>query len=378
MKKIIVYFGCLFFLVTANAASNSLGAVDVHTGKISLETRLSNPLLRQGLVNFRNADFINRFSVNYPKQNTINVGWLGVFRRYNSGETFQNRTALDTQRRLSQFIFDMDGDQPLDWSKVSLDGDGVANFSAGQYAMSLETSNLAKQNSPVLLLLLSNQHVINDYLSNPAQKELTKLGYTVAVLEYPNYGVSFGSACLDSWLSATRGAIKFLASTTGRKIFVVGHSIGGPLGIQAAVDDSVSMSVAGIVSYGGFTDIYDMARDNVANPILRFFAKPIAFLTLNSNIIDGIGNLATAARKKIPTLIMHGARDGAVPVSHFLAYQDEVFKIENSTQTKSGIQTLVFPDYYHEELNNLSSSNPEHFATVWSAIGKFIATSNKN
>ena len=176
----------------------------------SLSAKLSDPIFHQGLVNENNYETINRFSQNYPKQNTINVGWTSVFRRYNSGETMQNRTALDEKRTSTQMVFDMDGDKPVDWSTVALDSENNINMSAGQYVLALETSNIEREDSPIMLMLLSNQHTVNDYLSNPASAELKKKGYTIAVLEYPNYGSSMGLASLNAWLSATQGAVQFL------------------------------------------------------------------------------------------------------------------------------------------------------------------------
>lgn len=301
-----------------------------------------------------------------------------MFRRYNSGETIQNRTALDRKASPNRLIFDMDGDQPLDWTNVKLDAKNQANFSESQYTLALETTHINNKNSPVILLLLSNQHVINDYLSNPASDELTRLGYTVAVLEYPNYGTSLGRASLQSWLSASRGAVRALNRITQKKIYIVGHSVGGPLALQAAAGDDVAGKVAGVVTYGGFSNLYEMAVDQDSNFFVKLFAKPITFITLYDNIIDGIGQLSTLATKRVPILILHGQNDGAVPPRHTELYSDEISKIRRVAhrQPLPLMETKIFPDLYHEEINNFSAERPADFADVWREIGNFISKSS--
>lgn len=356
----------LAFIVLSLLSSGVSGAENLaYVDRI--QNQLTNPLLHQGLVNSTNYEMLNKLSQNYPKQNTLNVGWLSVFRRYNSGETVQNRTALETQRSESQIIFDMDGDRPLDWSQVKIDSDNEANFSAGQYVLSLDTTNIKSTSSPVLLVLLSNQHTVNDYLSNPASRELAKLGYTVAVLEYPNYGASLGKASLQSWLGATRGALRFLNGLTQKGIYLVGHSVGGPLALQAAAGESVNGQVAGVITYGGFSNLYEMSKDQQSNPFIRFLSKPITFLTLKDNIIDGISSLDILAKKQVPVLVMHGRHDGAVTVRH-----TELFAAQIQQQKLPLMKTQIFENLYHEEINNLSHAQPQDFYQVWDFVTAFI------
>lgn len=340
----------------------------------SLQTKLTNPILHQKLVNQNNYSFLNRLSQNYPKQNTLNVGWLSVFRRYNSGETVQNRTALTTQIGTNQMIFDMDGDQPLDWSKVRIDKNNQANFSEAQYVLSLNTSNIERQTSKVLLLLLSNQHTINDYLSNPAHQALVDEGYTVAVLEYPNYGASLGRASLSTWLSATRGAIRFLNNLIDKKVVIVGHSIGGPLAFQAAASESVKNKVEAVISYGGFSNLYEMSKDQQSNAFIRLFSKPITFVTLRDNIIDGVNNVPYLNNAKVPMLVMHGLNDGAVTVRHLYQYEKMMKSVSKANSPK--MATIRFDNLFHEEINNLSEVHPEDFYQVWNIIHDFLALDN--
>lgn len=361
-KTQLSIFAFVFITSTLVTAQNQL-----------IEQKLKNPLLHQGLINSNNYNTLNKLSQNYPVQNTLNVGWLSVFRRYNSGETVQNRAALSSHVSENQLIFDMDQDRPLDWSKVTVNKKNQANFSEGQYVLSLETTNIKNENSPVVLILLSNQHTVNDYLSNPASTQLAKMGYTVATLEYPNYGASLGRASLKSWLSATRGAVRFLNELTERKIYIVGHSIGGPLALQAAAGQDVQGKIGGVVSYGGFSNLFEMSKDQQSNPIIGFFSKPITFITLKDNIIDGIGNLDELAKQKIPVLILHGLHDGAVTVRHANIYEAKMQQLRNKNRGANlMMKTVVFPNLYHEEVNNFTNVSPQDFHQVWDEITAFI------
>ena len=363
VKKTILSIGIACCALTTYAQSDYQSTI--------LE-RISNPLMHQQLINTNNYQLLNKLSQNYPKQNTINVGWLSIFRRYNSGETVQNRTALNTHINSKTMIFDLDGDKLLDWSKININANNEANFSEAQTTLAIKTQNLGNIHSPVVLMLLSNQHTVIDYLNNPAADKLTELGYTVAVMEYPNYGVSLGRGSLQSWLSATRGATLFLNKLTGKKITLVGHSVGGPLALHAAASDIMKDRVQSVISYGGFTDLYEMSKDQQSNPVLKFFAKPIAFLTVRDHIIDGIGSLNKLAQMKTPVLILHGEHDGAVTQRHLEMYNNKINSIAAQSKSSVNMKTVLFPGFYHEEVNNFSAAKPSDFLTVWKTIETFL------
>ena len=113
MMKQLFAITAIYLFSSTLAFSNSEYAKRVNQ-------KLQDPLLNQGIINERNVEIIDRLGQNYPKMNTINVGWLSLFRRYNSSETMQNRTALNNLRSDNQMIFDMDGTQPVDWNKVRI------------------------------------------------------------------------------------------------------------------------------------------------------------------------------------------------------------------------------------------------------------------
>lgn len=353
MKAIV--FGILLFAWNAQAQGD----------------KFSNPLLYQGLVNNENYLKVARIAENYKRRNTINAGWLNVFRSWNSAETLQNRSALDNKRSPEMMIFDMDRGQPMDWSKVTLDQDGIPSTSDAQFTLTLDTTNINDRNAPVVLILLSNQHVINDYLSNSAYLEIRKMGVILAVMEYPGFGTSVGIASKKSWITATQDSVKYLSYLTEKKIFLLGHSIGGPLALETAATPEMNGFVAGAMSYGGFTTLTEMAKDQSENGLLKFLSPYIAQLTMRENIIDGISGLRTLAKNRIHALIMHGEKDGAVPVRHAKLYAKEVARLS----LESGVKIKIFPDLIHEEVNNFSrgvDKSERDFHLVWGEILNFL------
>ena len=223
----------------------------------------------------------------------------------------------------------------------------------------------------LFLILLSNQHVILDYLSNNAGKELAKLGYTVAVLEYPGYGVSVGKSSKKSWLQATYNAARFLNQVTEKKIYLVGHSIGGPLAFETASLKGSENYIAGAISYGGFSNVYEMTKDQVDNKILTMLGKPMAFFTVGKkNNIDGL-QMKKLAQKSIKALVLHGAKDGAVKAHHLKSYQRDIKKAKKR-YPNAILETKLFAQHYHEEVNNFSQFAQEGFYRVWDRISQFI------
>ena len=182
-----------------------------------------------------------------------------------------------------------------------------------------------------------------------------------------------GLASLNAWLSATQGTVQFLNNLTGRKVYIVGHSIGGPLAIQAAAGEGVNGMVAGVITYGGFSELYKMAKDNQEHKILKLFSKFIVKLTLSNNIINGVGNLEAMMDKSIPTLIMHGQNDGAVLPTHLLEYKKQKEHLAETKFEKSNyVATYIFPHLYHEEINNYSKVRPQDFQDVWTTIQNYF------
>ncbi len=362
-------------IISLTAHANEL---DPASYSQQVSQKLSDPLLHQGVINEANYLKVANIAATYKKRNTTNMAWMNVFRTWNSAETLQNRTALENKRSDNLMIFEMDQGKPLDWSRVTVDKEGNPNTSESQFAMALDTTNVLNVDAPVVLILLSNQHVLNDYLSNNAVDELRKMGVIIAVMEYPGFGVSIGAANKKSWISATQQAVRFLNSVTEKKIFLLGHSIGGPLAFETAATPEVNSLVGGALSYGGFTTLKEMSKDQAGGKVLSFLAPMITRLMMRGNMIDGVSGLEKLAQNKTPVLAMHGELDGPVPVRHTLIYERKMAPLR-AKYSNAILKTRVFPGLIHEEVNNFSrgiKKSEDDFYLVWSEILNFIRSVN--
>ena len=120
-----------------------------------------------------------------------------------------------------------------------------------------------------------------------------------------------------------------------------------------------------------------MGQDNVSNSILKFFSKPIVGITLYGNIIDGVGALEKLAKSKVRVLVLHGQMDGAVPPRHLNFYQEKIQSlIKQKKLGSSQMKTVLFPNLYHEEINNYAPNRPQDFNQVWQTIEEFISSNN--
>lgn len=368
MEKFYFLFFVVFAAVFGQAVEN--GNLSPASYAEQIQEKLSDPLLHQKLINADNYAKVVKIAENYKKRNSLNPGWLNIFRTWNSGETLQNRTALENKRNANLLVFDMDKGRPLDWSKVTIDKDNNTNLSDAHFALSLDTSNIADPNSPILLLLLSNQHVINDYLSNNAAAELRKRGYIIAVMEYPGYGVSLGLANKNNWITAIQESVNYLNQLSNKKVYLVGHSIGGPLALEAAATSKINKQIAGVVSYGGFSNLIEQAKDQDENPILRASATKLARILANKNNIDGLSAIDKLISSQTPSLILHGKYDGPVPARHAYIYADKISKY-----SAPSITVKVLDNFAHEEINNFTpglEKSEADFNQLWDIINDFF------
>lgn len=333
--------------------------------------KIKNPALHQALINNENYSQVVRIAEDYKKRNSLNPGWLNAFRTWNSGETLQNRTALDNKRTDNMLIFEMNQGQPLKWPE--------AKISDSHFALALDTTNITDKEAPVVLILLSNQHVLNDYLSNNAFLEIRKMGFVLAVMEYPGFGISLGLANKKTWLSATAQAVQYLQFLTDKKIYLLGHSIGGPLALEAAATSALDNSVAGVISYGGFSTMTEQAKDQDNRAVISFFAPLIAKATMYQNLIDGVSGLKKLENNNVGVLILHGENDGPVPVRHAKIFQKEMNKLK--PQNSEIFRVKIFSEMAHEEVNNFTPSiqkSEDDFYQIWNEIKSFVLATKKS
>jgi pimeloyl-ACP methyl ester carboxylesterase len=131
-----------------------------------------------------------------------------------------------------------------------------------------------------------------------------QMGFSVLLVSYRGYGKSDGTFPSEAQVySDARAAWSFMAEQKGidpETIFIYGHSLGGAVAIQLAVDHP---DAGGLIVEAAFTSIADMA---LQIPKYRIF--PIE-LIVNQRFdsIDKVGQL------QVPVLYIHGTDDKLVP-----------------------------------------------------------------
>lgn len=130
---------------------------------------------------------------------------------------------------------------------------------------------------------------------------LQRLKVNVFVFDYRGYGRSTDVAPSEKGLCRdVRAAYACLTREIGvepREILLFGHSMGGAVAIDAALDSPV----AGLIVQSSFTDLRDMAR-------YVYPGVPMHWITRNH-----FRSIAKVGRLEMPKLFIHGTADTTVP-----------------------------------------------------------------
>lgn len=162
----------------------------------------------------------------------------------------------------------------------------------------------AKPNAKVLLYLHGNGVNIG---ANAAHAErFHRMGFAVLIIDYRGYGLSEGSFPNETsvYLDAAT-AWDYLVKQRQIQpsdIFIYGHSLGGAIAINLAVQQP---KAAGLIVDSSFSSI-----QNVVNLRSQFKLFPVSFI-LNQRF-DSISKVESL---RIPVLFIHGTDDFVVPHS---------------------------------------------------------------
>ncbi len=125
-------------------------------------------------------------------------------------------------------------------------------------------------------------------------------GYNILIPDYVGVGLSGGTASEAGMYATAEAAFDYLAKRPDidpAKIYIVGHSLGG----GAAIDLATKRQAAGLVTFGTFTSLDDMARE-------RYWMFPTSLA-----VHIHLDNRAKIGQVKCPALIVHGTRDDTIP-----------------------------------------------------------------
>jgi len=152
-------------------------------------------------------------------------------------------------------------------------------------------------------------------------------GWGVYMMTYRGYGGSTGSPSEAANVADARLAYAALMKegVPPRSIIAYGESLGSGIAVRIAAE----LPVAGVVLDAPYTSIVDVA------------AQAYPFLPVRLFLIDRYETARTIAGIKAPLLILHGERDGVVPV----AMGRELARL--APQPK---RLVVFPNGHHSDL----------------------------
>lgn len=153
--------------------------------------------------------------------------------------------------------------------------------------------------APAVLLLHGNAGNIAGRV--PLARGLVERGVSVLLLEYRGYGGNEGTPTIEGLTRDARAGLDELSERVGAaKTVLLGRSVGGAIGVQAVAD----RTVGGVILESTFTSLEEIAES--VYPILPSFF----FRRLRGHL----DTRAALARVRAPVLVVHGTRDGIVPL----------------------------------------------------------------
>jgi fermentation-respiration switch protein FrsA (DUF1100 family) len=132
-----------------------------------------------------------------------------------------------------------------------------------------------------------------------AMRPLVAAGYGVALTEYRGYGRNPGAPSEAALLADGAAYLALVrARFPGHRIVLWGESLGGGIALPLAAANRV----AGVILDSPFTSLVEIATDKYP------------FVPVDTLLQTRFDNLAAIGAVHAPLLILHGERDGVVPV----------------------------------------------------------------
>ena len=125
-------------------------------------------------------------------------------------------------------------------------------------------------------------------------------GFGVLLVEYRGYGGNPGQPSEVGFYTDARAALDFLAQqgVTPARIVLYGESLGTGVAVQMAVE----RACGALVLEASFTSVAAVAQS-------RYWMFPVRHL-----VLDKFDSLSKIGRVRCPVFIMHGERDGVIPI----------------------------------------------------------------
>ena len=188
----------------------------------------------------------------------------------------------------------------------------------------------AAPQQPTILYFHGNGETVGDY--DDIAGEYCRAGLNILVATYRGYGWSTGAPTVTAMLADALTVSSFSVEWLNGRGFsgprlIMGRSLGSVSAIEIGMEHS--QEYKGMVIESGFADTLPLA-------------ETLGFAVEGLTEEDGFGNAAKIARIKLPTLILHGARDQLIP-----PFQAEKLQMESGARNK---QFQLIPGADHNSL----------------------------
>lgn len=165
-----------------------------------------------------------------------------------------------------------------------------------------------------VLFLHGNAENISTHIASvhwlPAQQ------YNVFLPDYRGYGGSKGSPSLAGVQDDINSSITYLLQRSDidtERIVILGQSLGGALAIFNVARSPYRDKIKALISDSAFSDYRTIVREKLATYWLTYLLQwPLSFTIDN----DYSPVAVVASISPIPLLILHGDRDGVIPLTH--------------------------------------------------------------
>jgi uncharacterized protein len=165
-----------------------------------------------------------------------------------------------------------------------------------------------------VLYLHGNAENISTHFANVAW--MPAAGFNVLALDYRGYGGSEGRPTLAGVQLDIDAAMRTLLERPDvdpQRIVIFGQSLGGALAIYYAAHSKYRSHVRAVIADSAFADYRLVVREKLADVPLTW---PFQWLPKYTVDDDYSPRAAVAAVSPIPLLLIHGERDGIVPLHH--------------------------------------------------------------
>ncbi len=173
---------------------------------------------------------------------------------------------------------------------------------------------------------------------------LVREGFNIFIFDYRGYGRSGGKPSLKGVHVDAEEALKTalnLPQSKGRRIVILGQSIGGSIAVYTVANSSKKDRIAALVVDSAFSSYRLIAREKLGHFFLTWpFQYPLSLLfSEDYSPLKWIEMVAP-----VPVLIMHGVNDPVVPIHHGFMLYEAALMPKDFWETSTPGHIMAFAD----------------------------------